>query len=164
MIGNRWRFVIAIAWVTKLSDTPYSTIPFRGHLSCDAPCHPLPLAAIVQIWGGGYSTIPGAIGIAIPYSSIAGVERLGHEAGHEAFFREGGGVIYFEAPQTSNLIPPPLYTHPTPRRVFLGVGGGPAQKHPNSAAAHPKNAEKNCIARTAMPMRTKSQRSEHPYF
>ena len=37
---------------------------------------------------------------------------------------EGGGGVYFEAPRGRNFIrPPPLYTPPTPRRVFSGVGG-----------------------------------------
>ena len=41
------------------------------------------------------------------------------------FSGEGSGGVYSEPPRGRNFIPPPpLYTPPTPRRVFLGVEGG----------------------------------------
>ena len=36
---------------------------------------------------------------------------------------EGGGGVYFEVHAAGILYPPPIYTPPTPRRVFSGVGG-----------------------------------------
>ena len=42
-----------------LSDTPpKARYPPEGSLSCDTPCHPLPSAAIGQIWGGGIARYP----------------------------------------------------------------------------------------------------------
>ena len=35
-------------------------------------------------------------------------------SGHEAFFREGGGGVYFEAPRGRNFIRPPLLYTPHP--------------------------------------------------
>ena len=42
-----------------------------------------------------------------------------------AFFKEGGGGVYFEAARSRNFIPPPLLCTPrTPRRIFSVRGGG----------------------------------------
>ena len=41
----------------------------------------------------------------------------------EGIFLGRGGGVYVEPPQGRNFIPPPLYTPPTPRRVFSRVGG-----------------------------------------
>ena len=49
-------------------------------------------------------------------------------SGHKAFFREGGGSVYFEAPRGRNFIrppPPPPFIHPPPLEgSFQGWGGG----------------------------------------
>ena len=42
---------------------------------------------------------------------------------HRAFFREGGGCIFWSPPQQEFYTPPLCCTPPTPGRVFAGVGG-----------------------------------------
>ena len=66
----------------------HSAIPPRGQLELRFPLPPLPSAAAIgQIWGGvkrdtlRYMKNIGAIGVAIPYSAIGVVERLGHQVG-----------------------------------------------------------------------------------
>ena len=44
-------------------------------------------------------------------------------SGQKAFFRGGGGVYILSPHAAGILYAPPFYTPPTPRRVFLGVGG-----------------------------------------
>ena len=44
--------------------------------------------------------------------------------GQKAFLRgSGGGCIFWTLPRKNFILPPPLNTTPTPKRVFLGMGG-----------------------------------------
>ena len=105
-------------------------IPSRGQLEPRNPQPLLPSAAIGQIWGGGYSEIPlryrkniGAIGIAVPYGAIGGVEQLGYLVNQDLCGLVEGSLVACaqwhkqELPAASCSLPLPLFENPyrTPR-------------------------------------------------